>query len=267
MPKISFITANYVARQLKYPGGRTEDWNTHDEATVRNVDAASFGQMARDIADAGFDCIDIWMAHCHFARHNREDYLELVKGICSQYDFTITSYAGGLNPDQFPDLEAPFKFMKQLGAPILAGGMWGGDPVALGPKINDICGRLGVKWALENHPEKTPGEILAKIGGGKFENIGVALDTGWCGTHGMDAVEAARQLREKLLIVHLKDVVKAGEHETCALGEGIVPVEGVVRYLVESGWDGTFSIEHEPFDRDPMPEVKTSLQRVKQWLR
>jgi len=150
---------------------------------------------------------------------------------------------------------------------MLAGGMWGADPAEMAPHIQKICERLGVRYAFENHPEKSVDEILAKIGGGKYWRIGVALDTGWCGTQGIDAVEAARRLREKLFIVHLKDVKAVGAHDTCALGEGIVPIEGMVRYLIGSKWDGTFCIEHEPYDRDPMPEIKRSFERVKGWLK
>jgi hypothetical protein len=40
-----------------------------------------------------------------------------------------------------------------------------------------------------------------------------------------------------------------------------------VRYLVQSGWQGDIAIEHEPFDRDPMPEIARSYQRVKEWLK
>jgi hypothetical protein len=35
---------------------------------------------------------------------------------------------------------------------------------------------------------------------------------------------------------------------------------------LDTGWQGTIGIEHEPYDRDPMPEAITSLQRVQQWL-
>jgi sugar phosphate isomerase/epimerase len=171
-----------------------------------------------------------------------------------------------LHPASVADLEAPFKFMKQLGAPIFAGGMWGADPAAMAPHIQKICERLNVRYGFENHPEKSVEEILAKIGGGQYSRIGVALDTGWCGTYGLDSHEAAKRLREKLFIVHLKDVKAAGAHDTCALGDGIVPIEKVVRYLVESRWEGTFCIEHEPYDHDPMAEVKKSLERVKKWL-
>ena len=126
-----------------------------------------------------------------------------------------------------------------------------------------------MRWGFENHPEKSVGEIMQKIDGGRYDRVGVALDTGWCGTQGFDAAEAAKRINEagKLFIVHLKDVTEAGKHDTCAVGEGVVPCERVVRYLVEAGWNGTICIEHEPFDRDPMPEVVRSVERVKAWLR
>jgi L-ribulose-5-phosphate 3-epimerase len=265
MPKISFISANYVARALNYRG--PDDWMAHDAATIKAASAEHFAGVVADVAAAGFENIDIWTAHCHWQHHAGGDYIEIVKGLCSNYDLGITSYAGGLHPSSAADLEAPFKFMKQLGAPIFAGGMWGADPAQMAPHIQKICERLNVRYALENHPEKSVEEILAKIGGGQHGRIGVALDTGWCGTQGMDALEAAKRLREKLFIVHLKDVKAAGAHDTCALGEGIVPIEKVVRYLVESRWEGTLCIEHEPYDHDPMPDIKRSLERVKGWLK
>ena len=157
-----------------------------------------------------------------------------------------------------------FAFASQLGAPIFAGGIHGAgaDPAL----INDIAQKHGVRWAFENHPEKSADEILARIGGGKFEHCGVAFDTGWSGTQGLDALETVKAIREKLFILHLKDVVASGGHDTCVPGDGVVNGEGVVRYLVETGWQGTICIEHEPYDRDPMPEVITGLQRLQQWL-
>jgi sugar phosphate isomerase/epimerase len=82
-------------------------------------------------------------------------------------------------------------------------------------------------------------------------------------------VDAVKRINEagKLFIVHLKDVTGAGKHDTCAIGEGVVDCEGVVRYLVKAGWRGTICIEHEPFDRDPMGEIVRSVGRVKGWLK
>ncbi|MGH7214544.1 MAG: sugar phosphate isomerase/epimerase family protein [Tepidisphaeraceae bacterium] len=268
---ISFISANYVARALNYTGKSINEWGKHDAATVEACGKSSehFMAVARDVSDAGFDAIDVWSAHCHWQKHDRDDYLEQVKGICSNFDLSITSYAGGIWAESLEEIDKPFRFMKQLGAPILAGGAGGKPPYdQLLDKIDEACRKYGVRFAYENHPEKTPADILAKAGEGKYpKSIGVALDTGWCGTQGLDAVEAVKQVRERLFILHLKDVEAAGGHETCALGEGVVNCEGVVRYLVDSGWEGTIGIEHEPFNRDPMPEVKTSFKRLKAWLK
>jgi sugar phosphate isomerase/epimerase len=272
MPTISFISANYVARATNYDGD--EDWDHHDSATIELIKASPTGEhfsaVARDAALAGFDTIDVWTAHCHYRHHagpRFDDYLEIVKGICSQYDLAIATYAGGLSPGPGGDLEAPFRFMKQLGAPVFAGGLWGAQMSEVVRSVNDICEKFDVRWAFENHPEKTPEQVFEKIGRGQFPRIGVALDTGWFGTQGFDALEAIKRLREHLLAVHLKDVKAPGRHDTCTLGDGIVPVEQVARYLAQTDFKGPICIEHEPYDRDPMPEIMTSLERLKQWLK
>jgi sugar phosphate isomerase/epimerase len=271
MPNIttSFITANYVARALNYRG--PHDWMSHDDATLAAASPETFLAIVQDIVSAGYEAIDVWTAHCHYINHARDDYLEQIKGYCSQFDLTITSYAGGFEANTPADVDKVFRFMKQLGAPIFAGGISSGLPPAqLCPIVNDACLRFGVYWAFENHPaEKNVDDILAAIDDGIHSRIGVALDTGWCATNGFDAADAAKRLidRGKLDIVHLKDVKEPGKHDTCPVGEGIVNCEKVVRTLLQSHWQGNLTIEHEPFDHDPTDEVRASRERVEQWLR
>jgi sugar phosphate isomerase/epimerase len=267
MPTTSFISANYVARALNYKG--PHDWMANNDATVAAASPEHFLAVCQDVVAAGFDAIDVWTAHCHYQHHSSEDYLEQVKGFCSQFDLTITSYAGGFEAKSAADLERLFKFMKQLGAPLFAGGIHGLPPEELCRLANDICTRLNVRWGFENHAEKSYAEILAKIDGGRHDRVGVALDTGWCGTQGIDAVDATKRLLDggKLFIVHLKDVKEPGKHDTCTIGDGIVPCEQVVRLLAQAKWPGDIAIEHEPYDHDPTPEIVESHDRVKQWLK
>ena len=56
-----------------------------------------------------------------------------------------------------------------------------------------------------------------------------------------------------------------GGHATCALGDGVVDILGVLAALKELGYTGAVSIEHEPYGYDPTEEVKLSLRRVKAW--
>jgi sugar phosphate isomerase/epimerase len=95
--------------------------------------------------------------------------------------------------------------------------------------------------------------------------MGVAFDTGWAGTQGFDAADAVRDLDDLLYDVHLKDVESAGAHETCVLGDGVVDVRACLRALDDIGFDGWVTVEHEPFDRNPMPEVERSVERLREW--
>jgi sugar phosphate isomerase/epimerase len=123
-----------------------------------------------------------------------------------------------------------------------------------------------MRLGIENHPEKTPDELLEKIGDGGEGRIGTTVDTGWFGTQGFDAAQALMQLRQHLMHVHLKDVLAVGAHDTCRYGQGIVPIERCVQVLSEIGYTGAISIEHEPEQFDPTEDCVAGLQMLRGWL-
>ena len=53
----------------------------------------------------------------------------------------------------------------------------------------------GVRFGYENHPEKSPQEVLELIGDAE-DVLGAAVDTGWWATQGYDPVQAIRDLRD-----------------------------------------------------------------------
>ena len=265
MRSISFISANYVGRASNYPGGSVSDWGKFDAVTLAQDPARHFPSIVADVVKEGFKNIDLWTAHCHWQRHGHAA-ADAVKRLCNDVGLTITSYIGGFAAERREEAQVVFAQMNRLGAKLFSGMIWGQSDERLLPMIDETAQQYGLRWAHENHPEKSPDQMLARIARGKYQKIGICLDTGWCGTQGLDALEAVKAVRPHLFIVHLKDVEAAGGHETCALGDGVVPVEKVVRYLVETNWDGVIGIEHEPFDRDPMPEVRASLTRLREWL-
>jgi sugar phosphate isomerase/epimerase len=123
----------------------------------------------------------------------------------------------------------------------------------------------GVRFALENHPEKTPQEVLDAIGDGG-DVLGAAVDTGWWATQGYDPVAAIEELSERLFHVHLKDVVEPGAHVTCTYGEGCARIADCVEALLRVGYSGPVSIEHEPYDRDPTADCVRMLAMVREQL-
>jgi predicted dehydrogenase/sugar phosphate isomerase/epimerase len=275
MSKISFMTANFVARELKYDmsGG----WGQGDEATQEafqpiNTFEERFASMLKEVKDLGFDAIDLWTAHLHWAWATPA-HIETAKGLLTDSGMKVVSYAGGFG-DTAPEFEACCRLCESMGIPVLGGG--------LGLLDNDrdaavkLLRQYGLVFAIENHPEKTADEILDKIGHGDEDVLGVAIDTGWLATQKADVLQVLKVLFPRIKHVHLKDVLSPAKdktgyffkdmgHQTCKLGDGIVPVQQCIEFLMTNGYRGAMSIEHEPEDFDPREDCQASLLRVHDW--
>ena len=73
--------------------------------------------------------------------------------------------------------------------------------------------------------------------------LGHAFDTGnylYCGE---DVLPALEHFRDRIGHVHLKDRRAKSDAASVPVGAGIVPVEEVVAKLLESGYDGWFTVE------------------------
>src|SRR4051812_47979350 len=169
MRRISFITANYVGRVSGYPGGAVSDWSRFDAATYAAPPEEHFPPIAADVATAGFDRIDLWTAHSHFYFHGDAGAVA-VKRACDARGLSINSYVGGFEAKSPQEAERVFRHMQRLGCPLFAGIIWGLPQDQLLAVIDDVAGRFGMKWALENHPEKAMEELRAKAGNGKYRN-------------------------------------------------------------------------------------------------
>ncbi|NJM06022.1 sugar phosphate isomerase/epimerase [Candidatus Gracilibacteria bacterium] len=258
MTTISCMTANYVARQLNYR--MTSGWGQGDAATqafFRPLDtfAERFEDLLAEIADLGFEAIDLWLAHLH-PTWATPDHIATAEALLGKFGLRVNSLAGsfGSTHDEFA---ASCRLAVALGAPIL-----GGSTPLLASNRADVVALLeahDLVLGYENHPEKNPAEVLAKIGGGVPGRIGVAIDTGWFGTQGYNAATAIVELSATLVYVHLKDVLAAGAHETCRYGHGIVPIAACVHALQQIGYQGGISVEHEPEHSNPNDDVRASL--------
>jgi sugar phosphate isomerase/epimerase len=265
MNTLSFMTANYVAREIGY--NMTKGWMEGDDATNAyfaplDTYAERFGALLAEIKSLGFDAIDLWMGHLNW-RWATDEHIAIANQALADANFSVASLAGWFGGTR-GEFASACRLGKAMGAPILGGstGLLDGDRDALAA----IAREHGVRLGYENHPERNTGEMFAKIGEGNEDVIGFCVDTGWFGTHGYDAVSALRELSPRLFHVHLKDVVAPGAHETCRYGRGCVPVEACVRTLVEVGYAGGISIEHEPDFYNPNEDCVANLAMVKGWL-
>lgn len=248
--KIAFNTANLVARVT---GHRFElsNWGQQHQKTAQQTDEKAWADICREISEAGYRAAEVWLAHVDPSTTD-EAKAKQFRRIMDDHGLKPIGLAGGLTEDSS-------RVCQWMGIPFAAGGL-GGDTI---DDVAAIVEKTGIRYNLENHPEGSAAEIRDKIGGGS-DAIGVAVDTGWLGTQGVDAPAVVRELGALVRHVHVKDVKAAGGHETCPLGEGVVDLEGVFRVLREQGYRGWYSWEDEPEDRNPMEIAAESRRWIEQ---
>jgi sugar phosphate isomerase/epimerase len=259
VPAIAFTTANFVARET---GWAMHGWRHGDVATqerFRDLDtyAERLDEMLAEVRALGFDTVDLWGAHLGTGWAT-DEHLAIARETLERHGLRVATYATWVDP---ANVARACELARGIGTSVIGAG-FSGEPEALVPALREH----GVRLAVENHPEKTPSEVLAKIerSGGTF---GATVDTGWWGTQGYDAVGAIEELAEHVLHVHLKDVRAVGEpHDTCPWGEGVVDIEACVRTLQMHGYGGALAIEHEPEDHDPSDEIVELRSRLEGWL-
>jgi sugar phosphate isomerase/epimerase len=260
--EISFVTANFVGRAVNY-NLHPFKWGDAEKATVKRLTMEELEEIVGEVVAAGFRSIEIWQAHAWHQTMTPEKASQ-IKTILKRHDVKAIGYAGwaggaAKNPSE---IEKKFQACQMLGLPMIAGGM----EAESAETVYGFCRKYRIKVAVENHPEKNPQEIIDKVEPYK-DWMGTAVDTGWWGIQGFDAAEAVRKLAPHIFHVHLKDVKGVGEHQSCQFGQGVVDIKGVVRELKRMGYKGHLSIEHEPEDHDPMPEIIESRKILEGYLK
>jgi sugar phosphate isomerase/epimerase len=209
------------------------------------------------VRELGFDALDLWGAHLS-TEWATDEHVAIARELLLAHSATISTYGAWVH---MHSVERACDIALALGTNVIGAG-FSGEARDLAP----ILRNRGVTLAVENHPERTPAELLAKIDAGEG-TMAATVDTGWWATQGYDPVRAIEELVPHVRHVHLKDVLHEGEpHETCAWGAGIVDVEACVRALRRSGYTGAYTIEHEPEDHDPGDEIRAMREQLEEWL-
>lgn len=288
MNTVSFMTANFVARELDY--SMTKGWWEGDQAANRYFQpqetfAERFDAMLGEITPLGFSAIDLWVAHLNpdWATPRQ---IEEAAAILKKRGFSVSSLAFNI-PKDLGKLEPIAVIAKAVGTRVIGGSCAKGVLEHQRDEFLEALEKHDLVFGYENHPEKSAAEMLSKVGSSSGGRIGVAIDTGWFGTYGTDAAAAIRELGERVFHVHLKDIfephissdhhdirveakknptLKDMGHETCTLGEGVVGIEACVAALKEIGYKGGISIEHEPEDHNPLEDIRVGYTRLQGWL-
>lgn len=135
-------------------------------------------------------------------------------------------------------------------------------------RLGDIAGELGVKVAMETHPDLiTNGDVASQtMRAVAHPNVGINFDTAniYYYNEGTDSVTEIRKVLPHVFSVHLKDT--NGKPRTWyfpTLGEGVVDFPEIFRLLLGRGFRGPFTMELEGIEGENLTEGQ-QLERVAQ---
>jgi sugar phosphate isomerase/epimerase len=258
--KLSCVTASYVADPLGYPGAI--DWGLASEMMKAAPMIETIAGMLDRLAPAKLDGLELYYPHIWPGNVTPVLASEIRRGLAARGMVCCACAGGVVDPasDAY-GAEELFQTAQLLHAPMIAGHAHFPD---IGP-LTELCQRYGVHVAYENGGEPDAAAIIDAIHGGN-EWVGANIDTGNMAAQGGDPVRAIRQLGERILHVHLKDVAAVGGHDCVAIGAGIVDVPGVMQALRELAYDGWLSIEIETGDHDPTEEIIASAAYLRELL-
>ena len=260
------MSANFLGREKEYQnvaGFGESALSLRETFSPASTYAERIGKLFADIAAMGFGAVDLWDAHCSPLWANEQHFRGL-RAASEQHGVKIASMAGGMG-DDLTAFKKLCHVAREIGAPVL--GVSGSLIPKYGEEVAALLERYEIKLGFENHPdEKTPSDVIEKIGGGQRPRIGATLDTGWFATHGYPVLNAIDELRDHLFLVHLKNIEAPGGHDAAPWDRGCLDLERIVRKLKQVGYNGYMSVEYEPLDHDPSESCTQFRVKVEEWL-
>ncbi len=251
-----------------------------DTATMRvGYAAITWGgddeKAAREIAEAGFSAIQV--RGSAFERYGKSP--NELKDLLAQHKLTFAVLSSG-NLGIDPAKEASelathlehAKFLRAAGGRTLQiiderpkRALVAADYARLGKLLTAVGRRtaeLGVETVYHHHMNsigEKPQELDAVLETVDPKAVGILFDIAHYQQGGGDPVAAIRKYRDRIKVVHLKDVRaidKAPGYEWVELGRGRVDVKGCVAALKEVGFKGWAIIELDKVpDADGSPKA------------
>lgn len=179
--------------------------------------------------------------------------------------FGLTLYAGGVitlaKPEQ---VEQAFSYASKAGMKLIIG-VPHPDVLDL---VEEKIQETGVGVAIHNHgPEDrlypTPYEAYEKIRD-RDKRLGLCIDIGHTIRAGVNPAKAARELSDRLLDVHIKDVSEASARgRTVEIGRGVIDIPEFLSTLLEIKYTGVVAFEHEKDPDQPLAGLAESVGYVR----
>ncbi len=232
--------------------------------SVRDLAKESFEQALRQVAEMGYDMVEI----AGFFNHPAEE----VRSMLDHYGLKICSTHTGYR-DLFTHFEETLDYHKRVGCQniILPSAPFSikediDYTVACINRFQPVLEAEGMKLHYHNHSgEFLPNQdgLIAQDELAKRTAILFEIDTFWAFNAGLQPLDVMEQYRDRMQLIHLMDGIPADPADSASravgksLGSGCAPITEVRKKAIEMGL--TVVVESEGLEPTGPAEVKRCI--------
>ena len=244
----------------------------------------SFEQVADAARDYGYEGLELRLLDGELVTPNlRTDQQARVRRVSADAGLELCCLDTSLKvADPAASLDEGYGYLElaaALGTPLIR--VFGGAPegesletaaARAGERLMALAERgrtLGVRVALDTHDSFAAGRsVAAALGQVADEYAGALWDTLHPVRVGETAEETLDLIGARLLHMHIKDGnVQPNINECRLLGEGTVPVQGILQALAARGYNGWLAVEWEKKWQPQIAEPEVALPQYAETLR
>lgn len=194
---------------------------------------------------------------------SRADPPEATRAACEKIRAAGLTILGGGTISMKKDpvqVRKDFAYAKTAGFPVIVAAP---EPDSL-DIVEAMAKEFDIKVAIHNHgPEDkffpAPQDAYKAIRS-RDPHLGLCMDVGHALRAGADPVQAARDLKDRLYDIHMKDLrSKTDKDSQTEVGKGVLDVPGLFQVLREIRFDGHVGLEYEINAKDPLTGMKESF--------
>ena len=229
--------------------------------SVRDSMEADFEGTLKKVAEMGYSYVEF----AGFFNHSAEE----VKALLDKYGLVVTGTHSHIDGLRAGAIEETIAYHKTLGNThyILPS-----IPMSTKEKFEDtikvineaqpVLEEAGIKLSFHNHSREFEITPWGTTIHGELEhrtNIGFQIDTFWAWNANTDPVQVMERLKDRMVVIHLKDGFKGGKG--IPLGEGEAPVAAVRKKAIEMGV--TMIVESETLTPSGLDEAQRCINYLK----
>jgi sugar phosphate isomerase/epimerase len=217
------------------------------------------GAMIRGVKALGIKYVSVKDMHLPFKSTSEERERAAQQFKTAGLEVTSGGVIYLLKEDE-ADIRFHFQYAKECGMPAIIIG----PSLKTLPIIEKFVKEYNIKAAIHNHgPEDkhfpSCRDALKAIKD-MDPRIGVCIDVGHEVRTGNDLVESVALSGARLLDFHIKDLKVANDRNSqCAVGDGILPIAGMLRQMKKMNYQGNVMFEYEINADDPLPGMQKSF--------